>query len=376
MSLASTTTFEKYSQQIISLTKELVERESPTTEKVAVDRLGNYVAKQMIGRGAIVQRHRRKAVGDLWQATWSKGPGGLLLLTHLDTVHPLGTLKRFPWKETRDRLYGPGTLDMKAAVALALIVLQALQDLGTPPRKRVTLLCTSDEETGSLNSMELIQDLAQQHEVVLCLEAPLPDGSLKTWRKGVGIFRIEVTGKPAHAGVNPEDGVNAIMEMVRLLTKIKNIEGEEAGSTINVGVIKGGIRSNVVPAACQAEIDVRVMDEEQQRRISQGLYALQGGDSEAEIIIEGGWNRPPMPRSPHIIQAFEKAHAIAERIGLSLKEGGTGGGSDANFVAPLGIPLLDGLGPIGMGAHTDNEYVDCSSLIPRAVLLATLITEW
>lgn len=367
---------EGYLDQIIDLLKELVERESPTPEKAAVDRLGEFVAGEMRARGASVQRHARKTAGDLWQATWSEGPGGILLLAHLDTVHPLGTLERFPFRERGERLYGPGALDMKASVALALTAVEALLDQGHPPKNRVTLLCTSDEEMGSHESVDLIQDLAQEHEVVFCLEPALPDGSLKTWRKGVGIFRVEVHGKPAHAGANPGDGINAIMEMARLLTIISDLEDEEAGTTVNVGVIKGGTRSNVVPAFCRANVDMRVLDEGEQQRISQALYTLEPNHPRAELVIKGGWNRPPMPRSSPIIQAFEKAQSIAEGIGLQLSEGGTGGGSDANFVAPLDIPVLDGLGPVGMGAHTEEEYVLRGSLIPRTALLAALISQW
>lgn len=362
--------------ELIALLRKLVEIETPTAEKAEVDALGALVSQEMAGRGAEVHRHRQARVGDHWVGTWGSGSGGALLLTHLDTVYPLGTLGRMPWREEDDRLLGPGVLDMKGGVALALFVLGTLRQTGRLPAGKITLLSTSDEETGSHTSRGLIEELARQHEVVFCLEPGLPDGSVKTWRKGIGDFEIEVSGRAAHAGANPEAGVNAIVEMAGQIERLRRLADLGAGVTVNPGVISGGSVSNVVPDACRLRIDIRVTDEVEQKRVQQGLDRLSPILPGASLRIRGEWNRPPMPRSASIGAAYERVRSIGEKLGIRVTEGGTGGGSDANFVAPLGIPLLDGMGPVGNNAHSEREHVIRSSLPARAALLAACLTEW
>lgn len=362
--------------QLENVLRALVEIESPTTDKPGVDRAGLYLADQMEQLGAAVQRYPQQNTGDHWLGSWGSPQGGILLLLHLDTVHPLGTLERFPWSQTADRLFGPGILDMKASAAMALTALGALLTHQRLPARRISLLATSDEETGSHTSVELIREQARQHELVLCLEPALPDGGLKTWRKGTGMYRLELRGRPAHAGANPEDGINAIHEMAGIIQQLAAAADSERGTTIGVGIIRGGTRTNVVPARCRAVVDIRVLTEEEQARVDRALQTLSPDHPEAVLRVSGEWNRPPMPRTPQMAAAFERACQIGSQLGLSLREGGTGGGSDANFVAPLGTPLLDGLGAVGGGAHTEQEYVERSSLVERAALLAALLTEW
>jgi glutamate carboxypeptidase len=356
--------------------RQLVERESFSDDKPAVDRLGRLVERRMAQLGATTRCFPQKQTGDHYLGQWGKGDGGLLMLAHLDTVHPQGSLKGMPWRTTQRRAYGPGVLDMKASVAMALIAIEALRRAGQLPQRRISLLCTSDEETGSHTSRALIERLARQHELVLCLEPTLPDGSLKIWRKGIGDFRLTADGRASHAGANPEDGVNAILEMAAQINTIMALQDKKRGTTINIGQIEGGTRPNVVPASCWIDIDIRLLDPQEGRRIDAGLAALRPKLAGSRLRLRGGWNRPPMPRSPANQRAFERAKELAAGIGLKLSAGGTGGGSDANFVAALGIPILDGLGAIGGGAHSEREFIELGSLPARTALLAALLSGW
>jgi glutamate carboxypeptidase len=368
--------FEEDLADQLELLQALVELESPTTEKAAVDALGARVAEEMRQRGAAVQRFPRQSAGDHWVGQWGDGPDGILVLAHIDTVHALGTIEDMPWRISKGRVHGPGVLDMKSGLTIALTAIEAVRRASRLPRSSVRMLCTSDEETGSHTSRELIEDMARGSLLVLCMEPGLPDGSLKTWRKGIGDFRIEVAGRAAHAGANPEAGVNAIVEMAHVIRKLSSLEDLEKGTTVSVGVVGGGTRTNVVPASCFAEVDMRVLEEAEMDRLRRAMSELEPSLPGARISFEGSWNRPPMPRSPIMADAFGKAKAIASMLGLELTEGGTGGGSDANFVAPLGVPVLDGLGAVGNGAHSEREYIELGSLPTRTALLAALISEW
>jgi glutamate carboxypeptidase len=362
--------------ELLLMLRSLVEIESPSDDKPSVDRVGALAGSLMESRGARVERQAQTHTGDHWIGRWGEGSDGVLLMCHLDTVHPLGTLSEFAWRIDGRRLYGPGVMDMKGGLALALMSIEALQDASALPNRRLTLLCTSDEEIGSPSSRPLIESLASEHSLVLCLEPGLPDGSVKTWRKGIGEFQLTVIGRPAHAGVEPENGVNAVLEMAHQLQHIESWQGLGDGVTVTPTVISGGTATNVVPASCQVKIDVRVMTLEQQGRIDAGFAGLDPVTPGAELEIGGGWNRPPMERTETIASTFERVKRIASELGLTLTEGGTGGGSDANFVAPLGVPVLDGLGPVGWDAHTTVESLDMDSLAPRAAILAGILTDW
>jgi glutamate carboxypeptidase len=367
--------FDSLLPALTGLAKRLVEQESPTTAKDQVDALGRLIAAEMKARGAQLTQFEESEAGDHWMGLWGEGEDQVLLLTHMDTVHPLGSIESMPWMVSEDRLYGPGVLDMKVSIAMALTVLDVLASRDGL-NKRVALLCTSDEETGSHSSKNLIEELAGQSSLVLCLEPALPDGALKTWRKGILNFRLEAHGAAAHAGSDIGNGVNSILEMAHQVQVVSGLGNDEAGTTVNVGVISGGTRSNVVPQHCRARIDVRAMNISEGERIRHAMEELTPFLPGARLEVRGGWNRPPMERDALMVQTFERAREIGRQLGLELKEGGTGGGSDANFVARLGVPLLDGLGAIGRGAHTSDEQVEMGSLPERTALLAALISEW
>lgn len=370
------TEFETQIAAILEDLRVMVEIESPTTAKPAVDRLGAWVASRLKAIGLRVERIPQDSAGDHWIGESGSGDGGILLLHHLDTVYATGTIDSMPWRIEGDRAFGPGVLDMKGGIAVTLAALAALRRHGSRLSRPIRCLFSSDEETGSRTSRPLIEDLARRSELVLCLEPALPDGGLKTRRKGTGLFLVETFGRAAHAGNNPEAGINAIDEMARQIPAIHALASPPDGTTVSVGVIQGGTRTNVIPASCVAKIDVRVTEESEQARVEAGLGRLRPGLAGARIEVRGGWNRPPMPRTPAIGAAFERSSAIATSLGIRLAEGAAGGGSDANFVAALGCPVLDGLGPVGDGAHSPGEFIEVGSLAPRAALLAALLTDW
>jgi glutamate carboxypeptidase len=365
----------------VALIKRLVAIESPSTHKAAVDQVGAVVAEAARRLGAVVTVDAQPEVGDHVVARWGVSHGseedaGLLLLCHMDTVYDLGTLARQPCIETDGKLMGPGTVDMKASIGMVLTALEALRETRRWPQRPVTALFTSDEETGSRFSRVLIEALARQAGLVLCLEPCLPDGSLKTWRKGVGDFEIVIHGRGAHAGADHERGRNAIEELAHHVLAFQRLTDYSAGTTVNVGVISGGSRSNVVPHEARAHIDMRVKTAAEADRIIAWMQARQPVIPGTSLKITGGLNRPPMPRDDLMVRTFHKAQQIAATAGIKLTEGGTGGGSDANFVAPLGVPVLDGLGALGNGAHSDREHIDIASLPERTALLAALISAW
>ena len=288
-----------------SLLKRLVETESPSTDKAAVDRVGAIVADEARRLGADVEIAPVMDAGDHVISRWG-GKGGILLLCHMDTVFPLGTLEKMPYREANGKIYGPGVLDMKAGIVISLTAIEALQKSGNLNRP-VTLLCTSDEETGSLTSEALIKDLARQSELVLVMESALLDGSLKTWRKGVGEFWVKVKGRAAHAGGAHEEGRNAIEEMSHQVLAIQKMTDYEKGTTLNVGVMQGGTVSNVVPEEAVAQVDVRVMQPGEWERVEAEMDALKPVLDGTSLEITGSLNRPPMPFDERAKATFEKA---------------------------------------------------------------------
>jgi glutamate carboxypeptidase len=292
----------------------------------------------------------------------------------MDTVFPLGTLSKMPYHEADGKISGPGVLDMKAGIVISLAAIEEARSNGMI--RPVTLLCTSDEEIGSHTSRDHIERLAKESALVLVLESALLDGSLKTWRKGVGEFWVKTKGRAAHAGGAHQDGRNAIEEMAHQVIAIQQLTDYEKQATLNVGVIHGGTVSNVVPEETSIHVDVRVMQADEWQRIESAMSQLKPALDGTSIEITGELNRPPMPFDDTMKTTFAKAKDIASTIGIELKAGGTGGGSDANFVAPLGIPVLDGLGAIGEGYHSEREYIFADSLDQRVKLLATLLQNW
>ena len=368
--------FDSRIAEMILLLRNLVETESPTNEKEAVDRVGAILVEASQKLGATVTTHPQEKRGDHIAAQWGTGEGGILLLGHMDTVFPLGTLAEMPFYEKDGRIFGPGVLDMKSGLVIILTAIAALQEADKMPKRPVTALFTSDEEVGSQTSRPLIEKMAADSELVLVLESALPDGSLKTWRKGTGDFNIRVKGRAAHAGGAHADGRNAIEEIAHHILAIQKLTDYEKGTTLNVGVINGGTVSNVVPETAEARVDLRVMQAGEYERIALAIQTLEPVLDGVSLEVTGELNRPPMPFDVTMEETFEKAQTIAADAGITLKAGGSGGASDGNFVAPLGIPLLDGLGAVGEGLHSDREYIFIKSLPERARLLANLLQNW
>jgi glutamate carboxypeptidase len=367
--------------ELKSFLKTLVETESPSHDKAAVDRVGAIVAGQARKLGAQVEILANQETGDHMLARFvpPKEAAGIpakpiLLLCHMDTVFPLGTLSRMPYRESDGRIHGPGTLDMKAGIVISLAATEDALRVGLS--RPVTLLCTSDEEIGSQTSRPTIEALARESALVLVIEPAMPDGSLKTWRKGVGDFTVRTKGRAAHAGGAHEMGRNAIEEMAHQILAIQKLTDYGRQTTVNVGVIHGGTVSNVVPDEAEIQVDVRVMQPGEWERLEGEMQRLKPVLDGTSIEVGGSLNRPPMPFDDTMKATFEKAKFIAARIGMDLKASGTGGGSDGNFVAPLGIPVLDGLGAIGEGYHSEREYILVDSLYERTKLLSALLTTW
>jgi glutamate carboxypeptidase len=355
--------------------RELVSFESPSRDKEALDRLGARIAELLRSAGGAVEIVANDRGGDHVLARFP-GPDErrpALVLGHFDTVWPLGTLEKMPFRVEGGRAYGPGSYDMKAGLAIFLRCMERSLCVSAP--RPIWALFTSDEEIGSPTSRGLIESVARHCAYVLVLEPPLADGSLKTARKGVGRFRLAVEGKAAHAGVAPQDGRSAIVELAHQVLRVQNLQDVEAGTTLNVGVIQGGTTTNVVPAEASADIDVRATTLAEADRVARALRSLEPATPDTRLAVSGGFNRPPMERSPAIAALFAQAARIARSIGQELTEGSTGGGSDGNFTAALGVPTLDGLGVRGGGAHADDEHILIDSLPERAALLAALLQE-
>jgi glutamate carboxypeptidase len=317
----------------------------------------------------------QEQAGNHVRARWNAAErGGFLVLCHMDTVWDMGTLAQRPVRVENGILYGPGAFDMKGGIVNVLWAIRALKALDGMPKHRITLLITSDEEVGSRTSRSLIEAEAPTHEAVFVLEpAHPPHAALKTWRKGVGLYKVHVTGVSAHAGAAHDEGVNAIEELAHQVLAIQKLTNYEAGTTVNVGVIGGGTRSNVVPQHAWARVDVRVMNQAEAERLDAALRGLQPHLPGAHLEVTGGMNRPPMVRSEAGMALYRKAEAIAAEMGFIVTETGTGGGSDGNFTAALGVPTLDGLGVAGDGGHALHEHIIINSLPERAALLAALL---
>ena len=301
--------------------------------------------------------------------------GQILLVGHTDTVHSRGSLSERPWRVNAGRIYGPGIFDMKANCALAIEVLRTLVELNAAPAFGVTLVLTCDEEVGSMSGWPLIEQVArsQPARCAFVMEPPASGGRVKTSRKGTGIFAIKVEGKAAHAGLEPEKGASAILELARQTEQLHALNLSGSGITLNVGVVHGGTRSNVVAAEAQGEIDVRFSTEAESLEIERILSSLKPVDERTKVFVSGGINRPPMERTPAVIELFEKARAIAGEVDFELGEAQVGGASDGNFLAAMGIPVLDGLGISGDGAHAVHEHIEADDIARRGALLGGLL---
>ncbi len=362
---------------MLRLLRDFVCAESPSEAKPALDRLAARLAREWQRCGARVELVRQRCAGNHVRVELCpRGParGQILVLGHYDTVYPLGTLARMPFRVARGCACGPGAFDMKSGLVMALAAARALARLRVPLSNRVVFLFTSDEEIGSGGSRRLIEREARRSRSALVLEpAAGARGRLKTARKGVGEFEIRVMGRAAHAGLEPEKGVNALHELALQITRIQKLSEPRRGITVSVGVAAGGTRTNVIPAEARALIDVRVRRRADARRIERRLRALRPILPGARLELRGSVNRPPMERTAASVALFRHARQLGRALGIHLEEAAVGGGSDGNFTAALGVPTLDGLGGVGKGAHSPRESVVVESLVERAGLLAALL---
>lgn len=353
----------------------LVRIESPTDDKAAVDACGAVLAARLRELGASVTAVPQTAAGDHLVARFGPARRQVLIIGHFDTVWPIGQLARMPIREEGGRLHGPGTLDMKAGIGLGVLATRALFALAPPTEVGVTMVWSTDEEVGSDTSRALIEEEARRSEAVLVLEPAMANGALKTARKGIADYELTAHGVSAHAGVDPRKGINAIRELALQILALDQLRDLDRGISINVGVVTGGTRTNVVPELATASVDVRASTLADADYIDGAMRALVAQTPGARLEVSGGFNRPPLERSPGVVRLFELARACGAEIGLDLQEGATGGGSDGNFTAALGVPTLDGLGATGDGAHALHEHVIVAELPIRAAVIAGLLSR-
>ena len=368
---------ERQREGMLGTLRNLVELESPSHDKAAVDRLGEFVAAEFKRVGGQVIVHPEARAGDHLQVEFPAQVGGgppVLLLGHMDTVWEVGTLRTMPFAVREGRVWGPGVFDMKAGIAQMIFALAALREVRGSLKRRVTVLLNTDEEVGSESSRRLTEGLARRSAAVLvCEPAHGLEGAVKTSRKGVGQYVLRVTGKEAHAGLDFEKGASAIAELARQITHLEKFTDLKRGVTVNVGVIRGGTRTNVIAGEAVAEVDVRIQRPGDARMLERKFRSLKPFDRRCRLEVSGGIERPPMQRSAAVARLYGLAKNVARSLGMDLREAAVGGGSDGNFTAALGIPTLDGLGGVGEGAHAKHESVLIAELPRRAALLAGLI---
>lgn len=361
----------------------LARQESPSHDKAACDALATLLHDLLAADGWSVTRHARDAVGDILEARLDPSSAGqlatgdgaaTLLLAHLDTVWPLGTLEQMPVRRDGDTFYGPGTVDMKAGIACAIHAVRVAKTVGRSLTGPVTLLVTSDEEVGSGASRALIEELARHHDRVLVLEPGREDGALKIGRKGTGGYRVAFRGRSAHAGNNPADGASALRELAHFLLYVEDLADDVAGTTVNLTRARGGFATNVIAEEASAEIDVRVLRASEAARVDQAVRAYQPRDERVHLTVDGGMNRPPLESTPANADLHAAADDALAALGLRLAGAIVGGGSDGNFTSALGVATLDGLGSVGGGAHARHEHIRVRESLERVALLAALLT--
>lgn len=364
---------QKQQGDMIGLLRTLVELESPTDDKEAVDRLGRFVADTYRRTGATVEVLPRQICGDHLRVTFGEGDGQVLVLAHLDTVWPVGTAAARPFRVAGDHAYGPGVNDDKGGVMMAMWAVQTMAELGLTPNKRVVILHNADEEGGSRDSRALIAEEAARSAYVLVLEVTMDNGAVKTARRGGGTFRLRAHGRAAHAGNDMANGIHANEELAHHVLWLQGLNDESKGLTVNVGVIKGGTRPGVVPAQAELTAYFRAWDARRFDELREQVEARRPCLPGARIEVEWGPLRPPYVRTPAVAALFGKARDLAAELGFDLQEGAAGSGSDGNLAAATGTPTLDGLGPVGRGPHADDESVNLARLPERIALLIRLL---
>jgi glutamate carboxypeptidase len=374
--------------EMLACLRRFVECESPSLEKAAADRCCSLIAKEWRSAGAQVERIANAHRGEHLRIVWQPGEARpwrsnrqLLVLGHYDTVYASGTLQRMPFRVKNGQAYGPGVFDMKAGIVQALFAFRALRELqaasaipsGQKRQKRIVFLWTSDEEIGSGTSRKLLEQEARRSDAVFVLEPAFgPRGLLKTARKGVGEAELIVHGRASHAGLAPQDGVNAIHELARQISRIEEWNDLKRGISVNADIVEGGTRTNVVADRARAVFDLRALSIADMRKLEKRLRALRPSNRKAKLEVHGGFDRPPLERKMSAT-LFAQAKTIAQQLGIELGECCAGGGSDGNLTAALGVPTLDGLGAVGDGAHSPGEYIVIREMANRAALLAAIL---
>ena len=365
---------------LLQFARKLVLVESPSDNKAAVDAVVAIAADSARSLGGRIKLHRQRQHGNVLEVRFgprakgnSDGQKPVMLLGHLDTVWPIGTLRQMPYRIADGRIWGPGTLDMKIGVAMALTAVEILAEAELLNRELVLLL-NSDEEIGSPISRPITENLARDCEAVFVLE-PAQGLAYKTARKGTGNWRIDIRGVGAHAGVDFEKGASALRELGRVIESVSDWTDLKRGLTVSIGVAGGGSKTNVIPAEAFAEVDVRIAKIADGPRIERKFASLKAGDKRCSLVISGGINRPPMERTRGTVKLFERAQVLAKELGIDLKEASTGGASDGNFTSALGVPTLDGMGAVGEGAHASHESILIEHLAPRTALLAGMLVR-
>lgn len=370
--------FNARQEALLNAIRALVERETKSRAAAQLDEIAHFVAAQLREMGGEIISLSQPGYGTHLRAGFNfahdpRAPR-VLVIGHLDTVWPIGTLARLPFRVTPEgRAHGPGIFDMKAGIATVIEALRTIVAQKLPTKRPITLLLTCDEEIGSQTSRSLVEEEAKQAAVALVLEPPVPGGIVKTGRKGIGTFTIRARGRAAHAGLDPSKGVNAIVELAHQTLRLAALNDHAQGISVSVGIINGGTGINVIPAEAEAKVDVRFWTAEDGEKIVNTIRGLQPVLNEAQLEISGDINRPPMPRSEANIALYEHARELAAELGFQLDDAMVGGGSDGNFTAALGVPTLDGLGVDGAGAHAEHEHIIISDLPRRAALLTRLL---
>lgn len=363
--------------EMINLLKEIVHLESPSTDKKAVNACSAFVMEEFKKAGARISQFPQKKIGTLYVAEYpSPVPKSvseqILFLLHVDTVWPVGKIHKMPFYVSEDKVFGPGVLDMKASIVMTLSSLKALSELNTLPKKKIAVFLNSAEEIGSEAAYEVIKSLSKKSDYVLCLEPSLPGGGLKMQRKGRLVIRLEAKGKASHAGT-PDKGVNAIEELMHQLRRVKELEKEE--TTVNIGLIEGGEKPNIVAQEARAVLDVRFWKNENKEKFTASLKKMKPVLKGAQVRFTTESLTPPMEKSEASSELFSKVKKIASSLNIKLTAGKTGGGSDASVASSMGIPTLDGLGPDGKGIHAENEHLILPSLIERTALLTEILIQ-
>jgi len=381
--------FDLHRDEMLAAVRTLVERESPSGDVARLNATCSWLADRFAAAGWTTEivanqdcgNFLRARIGDRFGDRVDDGavadgnPTPAFIVAHFDTVWPVGTLERLPFRIDAGAAYGPGIFDMKANLIMVEFALRAIGELQLRLPRPVELFLSADEEVGSPRGRPHVEEGAGRAAYVLVVEPPLPGGSLKTARKGVGRYRIEVEGRAAHAGIEPEKGVSAINELAHQILRAAALNDLEQGSTVNVGLVAGGTALNVVPASASADIDVRVWTRSEADRIERAILDATPANPDTRLLVSGFMKRPPMERIEATTALFARAHTVGQQLGLELEEGSTGGGSDGNFSAALGVATLDGLGVPGAGAHAVDEHILVDALPGRAALLALLLLE-